>query len=73
MKDGNPKDIENVEVGCAMDAAFDNAIREFGAVNACEWFGHDPDSEFTKETIKVLRERTDKYLAKLEYEATHPF
>lgn len=39
---------------------FENAIREYGIVNACEWFGHAPDSEFTKETIKVLAERATK-------------
>jgi hypothetical protein len=36
---------------------FENAIRRFGVVNACEWFGHRPDSEFTKDTIRVLDER----------------
>jgi len=36
---------------------FENAIREFGVVNACEWFGHRADSEFTKESIRVLAER----------------
>jgi hypothetical protein len=36
---------------------FENAIRTIGAVNACEWFGHSPDSEFTKETQRVLDER----------------
>lgn len=72
MKYGNPKEIENVEVRCGMDA-FDNAIREFGVINACEWFGHRIDSDFTKETIKVLCDRTGEYLAEVEYEATHPF
>lgn len=38
---------------------FENAIREFGIVAACEWFGHRPDSEFTKETIRVLAERAE--------------
>lgn len=36
---------------------FENAIREFGVVPACEWFGHSSDSEFTKETARVLDER----------------
>ena len=36
---------------------FENAIRTVGVVAACEWFGHRPDSEFTKETIRVLNER----------------
>lgn len=36
---------------------FENAIRKFGIVNACEWFGHSSDSEFTKETVAVLNAR----------------
>lgn len=36
---------------------FENAIREVGVVTACEWFGYRPDSEFTKETVRVLAER----------------
>ena len=36
---------------------FENAIREIGISTACEWFGHAPDSEFTRETIKVLNDR----------------
>lgn len=36
---------------------FENAVREFGVVNACEWFGHAADSEFTKETVRLLIER----------------
>lgn len=40
----------------AMDR-FENAIREVGVVAACEWFGHRYDSEFTKETARVLAER----------------
>jgi hypothetical protein len=36
---------------------FENAIRRIGAVAACEWFGHAPDSEFTRETIRVLQQR----------------
>jgi hypothetical protein len=38
---------------------FENAIRELGVVAACEWFGHAPDSEFTKDTARVLNERTE--------------
>lgn len=37
--------------------AFENAIRRYGVVAACEWFGHAHDSEFTKETQRVLDER----------------
>jgi hypothetical protein len=36
---------------------FENAIRRIGVVFACEWFGHAPDSEFTRETIRILRQR----------------
>lgn len=36
---------------------FENAIRQFGIVSACEWFGHSSDSDFTKETIRILSER----------------
>ena len=41
---------------------FENAIRRFGVVAACEWFGHTPDSEFTAETIRVLQERSNAAL-----------
>lgn len=54
---GNPGDIPPVEVKCKADE-FENYIREFGVVNACEWFNHSYDSEFTKETIEVLLERS---------------
>jgi hypothetical protein len=54
---GLPKAIPPVEVKCFADV-FENMIREFGVVNACEWFGHQSDSEFTKETIAVLLERS---------------
>ena len=36
---------------------FEDAIREVGTVFACEWFGYASDSEFTRETIRVLSER----------------
>ena len=39
---------------------FENAIREYGVVAACEWFGHRADSEFTKETAQILAERSAK-------------
>lgn len=37
---------------------FENAIREVGVVAACEWFGYSADSDFTKETARVLDERS---------------
>ena len=36
---------------------FENAIRRYGVVDACSWFGHAPDSEFTQETVRLLAER----------------
>ena len=39
---------------------FENAIRKYGVVSACEWFGHQSDSEFTQETIAELNERLNK-------------
>jgi hypothetical protein len=36
---------------------FEEAILEVGVVAACEWFGHQADSDFTKETIRILNER----------------
>ena len=40
---GSPGDIPPVEVKCKADE-FENYIREFGVVNACEWFlEHYPD------------------------------
>jgi hypothetical protein len=57
MKFGGAGDIPNVQVKCEADV-FENAIREIGVVFACEWFGHDEDSDFTKETISTLCERS---------------
>jgi len=37
---------------------WENAIRKYGIVAACEWFGHSSDSEFTKETIRWLAQRS---------------
>lgn len=54
---GDPGKIPPVEIKCKMDV-FENAIREIGVINACEWFGHSSDSEFTKETIEILMERS---------------
>jgi hypothetical protein len=50
--------LELVPELCGADV-FENAIRRAGVVYACEWFGHAPDSEFTAETIRVLRERSE--------------
>jgi hypothetical protein len=48
--------LKFVEEKCGSDV-FENAIRRFGVVNACEWFGHPPRSDFTEQTIKILNER----------------
>jgi hypothetical protein len=58
MKNSNKGDIKPVEVKCPSDI-FENIIREWGVAFCCEWFGHHADSEFTKETIKTLSERTE--------------
>jgi hypothetical protein len=57
IKNGGPGEIPPVPVTCPGDV-FENAIRAAGVVNACEWFGHAPDSEFTAETIRTLEERS---------------
>lgn len=51
---GRPGDLPPVEVNCPCDE-FENAIRKFGIVNACEWFG--TSEEFIRGTIMILRER----------------
>jgi len=54
---GGPCEIPLIHEGCLMDA-FENHICIIGVVAACEWFGHSGDSEFTKNTIELLRERS---------------
>jgi hypothetical protein len=54
---GGPNEIPPAEVRCPNDE-FENMIRKYGVVNACEWFGHSFDSEFTKETVEILLERS---------------
>ena len=55
----NAQPVEFVAERTPMDR-FENAIREVGVVAACEWFGHKHDSDFTKETARVLAERAAK-------------
>ena len=57
MKYGNKNEIPPCEIKCPADI-FENAMREVGVVFACEWFGYDAESEFTKETIRLLCERS---------------
>lgn len=54
---GGPGEIPPVDERVPNDA-FENAIRAFGVVTACEWFGHAPDSQFTADTIRELRFRS---------------
>lgn len=54
---GDPNEIPLVEASCLNDE-FENMIRKFGVVNSCEWFGHAYDSEFTKETVEILKQRS---------------
>ena len=55
---GKPGAIPEVVEKTSGDV-FENIIRVYGVVNACEWFGHEPDSEFTAETIRKLVERSE--------------
>lgn len=48
-----------VKENCPNDV-FENFLRTYGIVAACEWFGYSSDSEFTKETIKYLGDKADK-------------
>lgn len=57
MNNGKPNDIRPCTIRCGADN-FENAIREFGVENAAEWFGHHAESDFVKETIEILRERS---------------
>lgn len=59
IEGGSPGEIYPVSVSVPADA-WENAIRSYGVVNACEWFGHAPDSDFTTETIRILRERSEE-------------
>lgn len=57
MKFTKANEIPPVNVKCDADK-FENMIREFGVVFCCEWFGYAHDSYFTKDTIRVLCERS---------------
>ena len=62
---GSPNEIPLVEVKCKNDE-WENMIRTYGVVNSAEWFGYAPDSEFTKETIRVLMERSGMFEEKAD-------
>jgi hypothetical protein len=36
---------------------FEAAVLEFGIVSACEWFGHESGSQFTKETLDYFERK----------------
>jgi hypothetical protein len=57
--DGAPGDLTPVKVNCPNDH-WENTIREYGVIAACEWFGHEPGSVFTFETIALLRKRSEE-------------
>lgn len=65
MKNGGPCEIPNVPA-INPSNVFENAIRVFGVVAACEWFGYSAEDEFTKETIQILIERSNNALKKEE-------
>lgn len=56
IPDGGAGAFPQVQVQVPMDE-FENAIRKIGVVAACEWFGHAPGSQFTKDTIEHFRAR----------------
>ena len=58
LKYGDKNEIPPCDVKCPGDE-FENMIRKMGVVFCCEWFGHDIDSDFTKETIRILCERSN--------------
>lgn len=49
--------MTNLVEECCPSDVFENSIRKYGVVAACEWFGYTADSEFTKSTIAALKER----------------
>ena len=53
-----PKSIQPVTEYSIADR-FENAIREFGVGNACEWFGHSYDGEFAQDVYTTLLQRTE--------------
>jgi|GEM_PF-2619982 len=59
-KYGKAGAILSIEPRCLADE-FENEIRKHGVIFCCEWFGHSKYSDFTKETIKILLERSGSY------------
>lgn len=48
---GLPGYFKPVEVKVPNDV-FENSVRAYGVVSACEWFGHSSDSLFVQDTIE---------------------
>ena len=59
FENGGAGKIEHCVVECKADV-FENAIRDIGVEFACEWFGHDRGSDFTRNTINILKNRSAK-------------
>lgn len=57
LKYGGKGEILPVEVKCPSDE-FENTIRAYGVINACEWFGYSSEDDFTLETIRILCRRS---------------
>jgi hypothetical protein len=36
---------------------FENIVRKWGVGFCCEWFGHEYDGEFARDTVRVLQQR----------------
>lgn len=54
LNDLLPNALEPVKEFCLADK-FENAIREWGVGDACEWFGHQYAGEFARETVQWLK------------------
>ena len=48
----------SIPVKCPMDE-FENAVRKFGVIAACEWFGHIYDSDFTGWMLDAMENERD--------------
>lgn len=48
-----PNVLSKVEASNSLDR-FENAIREYGVANACEWFGLEGRGRFAKDSVHHL-------------------
>jgi hypothetical protein len=51
--------VEFPSCACSNDK-WEDDIRSYGIVAACEWFGHAHDSDFTAETFRVLGDKGNR-------------